>query len=351
MRRRRGLVLALVAAIAIGFGGGASAGSGPDRQIAIVVHGGAGTIERSQMTPEKERAYREGLAEALKTGWTILERGGSSLDAVEATIRVLEDNPLFNAGKGAVFTSAGTIELDASIMEGATLKAGAVAGVKRVKNPISLARLVMERSRHLLFVGAGAESFAQEQGIKLVPNRYFWTAERWKNLQEVKRQELKQKRATARPAARAEAVPLRDADRFGTVGCVALDRTGTIVAGTSTGGMTNKRWGRVGDSPIIGAGTYADNRTCGVSATGTGEYFIRLSVARDIAALMEYKDMSVREAAERVIKEKLTKLGGDGGVVCLDRDGKIAMVMNTSGMYRGYVKSDGTIVTAIYADE
>lgn len=302
----------------------------------IVIHGGAGTIRKDQMTPERERQYREKLTEALMAGYTILKNGGSSLDAVVASIRIMEDSPLFNAGKGAVFTSEGTNELDASIMDGATLKAGAVASLKRIRNPITLARLVMEKSPHVMMVGEGAEAFAKEQGVEFVDPSYFRTEERWQQLQRAKERE-KQQRTEAR-------------EKRGTVGAVALDTRGNIAAGTSTGGTTNKKFGRVGDAPIIGAGTYANNATCGVSATGTGEYFIRSVVAHDISALMEYKGLSVQQAAEAVI-EKVGKLGGDGGVIVLDKNGNIAMPFNTSGMYRAYVDEKGNPVVLIYKDE
>ncbi|HEX8185261.1 MAG TPA: isoaspartyl peptidase/L-asparaginase, partial [Blastocatellia bacterium] len=285
------------------------------RPFRLVIHGGAGAIERSKMTPELEKAYREKLAEALKAGHKILSDGGSSLDAVEAVIRIMEDSPLFNAGKGAVFTSEGTNELDSSIMDGATLKAGAVAGVKRIKNPISLARLVMERSPHVMMVREGAEAFAKQNGVEMVGPKYFFTERRWKELQESKKQE-EQKSKTGSSTSGEK--------KYGTVGAVALDKAGNLAAGTSTGGMTNKKFGRVGDSPIIGAGTYANNRTCAVSATGHGEYFIRSVVAYDISALMEYGGLSLKDAAEKVVMDKLVKLGGEGGIIAIDKDGNIA---------------------------
>ncbi|RMI19351.1 MAG: isoaspartyl peptidase/L-asparaginase, partial [Calditrichaeota bacterium] len=275
--------------------------------------------------------------------------GGSSLDAVEQTIRVLEDSPLFNAGKGAVFTNAGTNELDASIMDGATLQAGAVAGVKRVKNPISLARLVMEKSPHVMLAGDGADAFAKENGLELVDPHYFYTEQRYQQWQRVLQREKEKQQSQSRAAPDA-ASSEADEPPLGTVGVVALDKQGNLAAGTSTGGMTNKRWGRVGDSPIIGAGTYADNRTCAVSCTGHGEYFIRLNVAHDISALMAYKGLSVQEAAEEVILKKLTQLGGTGGVIAIDRNGNIAMPFNTSGMYRGYWLEGGEPVVKIYRE-
>lgn len=300
-------------------------------KFGMVIHGGAGTIERSEMTAESEKAHRAGLEQALKAGYTILERGGSSLDSVEAAIRVLEDNPLFNAGKGAVFTHDGTNELDASIMDGKSLGAGAVAGVQHIRNPISLARLVMEKSPHVMLAGEGAETFAKEMGVGLVDQKYFLTEERWQALQKEK----------ASPA------PMRDKDKHGTVGAVALDKAGNLAAGTSTGGTTNKRAGRIGDSPIIGAGTYANNQTCGVSCTGDGEYFIRAAVAHTVSALIEDKEMPVQEAAETALA-RAKQLGGAGGLIAMDRNGNIAMPFNTSGMYRGTVDASGKINVAIY---
>lgn len=316
--------------------------------IRFVIHGGAGTILRNQMTPEREKQYRVALTEALMTGYGILKKGGPGLDAVEAAIRFMEDSPLFNAGKGAVFTSAGTNELDSSIMDGKTLKAGAVAGLKHIKNPISLARLVMEKSKHVMMVSDGAEAFAKEQGVELVPASYFFTEDRWKALQREKAaEEEKSKAPKEKKQEKAHAsLPTHE---YGTVGAVALDQGGNLAAGTSTGGISNKKWGRVGDSPIIGAGTYANNQTCGVSATGDGEYFIRSVVAHDLSALMEYKGLSVKEAADTVIS-KVVKLGGNGGLIALDKDGHMAMSFSTSGMYRGRVGADGEPVIEIYKD-
>ncbi len=319
------------------------------RPFRLAIHGGAGTIDRAKMTPEKEAAYRADLERALRMGHAILAKGGSSVDAVEATLRVLEDSPLFNAGKGAVFTHDGRNELDASIMDGATGKAGAVAGVRRVRNPISLARLVMEKSPHVLMVGAGAETFAREHGVKLASPKYFWTEHRWKQLQEAKRKELEE-RAKGRSSAVVSPVPDSEGYKFGTVGAVALDRAGNLAAGTSTGGMTNKRFGRVGDSPIIGAGTYANNATCAVSATGHGEYFIRSVVGYDISALMEYRGMSVADAANEVVMKKLVERGGEGGVIAMDRAGNIAMPFNSTGMYRGWIDADGKVTVSIYRE-
>ena len=324
----------------------ATAQDAPRRDIAIAIHGGAGTISRGDLTPEAEAAYRGKLEEALRAGYAILERGGSSLDAVVAAVRILEDSPLFNAGKGAVFTSEGTNELDASIMDGRTLAAGAVAGVKRVKNPITLARAVMERSPHVMMIGAGAEAFAAEQGIELVDPEYFFTQHRWDALQRAKAQEAG--KPVSEPKGPQAFTP--DDRKYGTVGAVALDRHGNLAAATSTGGMTNKRFGRVGDAPIIGAGTYANNESCAVSATGHGEFFIRNVVAHEICALVQYGGLSLREAADRVVMQKLVAQGGEGGVIAIDRNGEIAMPFNSEGMYRGSIDRDGRIFVGIYRE-
>jgi L-asparaginase / beta-aspartyl-peptidase len=327
--------------------------SGAERQstqpFGFAIHGGAGTILKTEMTPELEEAYRVKLQEAVLAGYDILKGGGSSLNAVEAALRILEDSPLFNAGKGSVLTSAGTVEMDASIMDGRTLKAGAVAAVQHVKNPISLARLVMEQSPHVLLVGDGAEAFAKEKGIELVPQDYFITDRRRKELEREKEKVKKQSAPVKQThGGRFPLVP--DERKYGTVGAVALDKEGNLAAGTSTGGKTNKRVGRVGDSPIIGAGNYANNRTCAVSGTGDGEYFIRLLIAYDISALMEYEGMSVEAAAQKVVMEKLKGLGGDGGVIAIDKKGNIAMSFNTPGMYRARVGASGKPVVEIYKD-
>jgi beta-aspartyl-peptidase (threonine type) len=300
------------------------------------------------MTPEMENDYRTKLVEALTAGYTLLQNNGSSLDAVEAVIKIMEDSPLFNAGKGAVFTHEGTNELDASIMDGKSLKAGSVAGLKHIKNPIRLARLVMEQSPHVMMVGEGAETFAMQHGVDTVPQSYFYTEKRWKQLQQLLEKEK------ARPDSvkqiKMNSLPFdADEEQLGTVGCVALDKMGNLAAGTSTGGTSNKRFGRVGDSPIIGAGTYANNAACAVSATGDGEYFIRSVVAHDISALVEYRGMSVQEAARAVI-DKVGKLGGSGGVICLDKNGNMAMVFNSEGMYRAYIDDDGKPVVLIYKE-
>ncbi len=307
----------------------------------LVVHGGAGTITRSSMKPEMEQQYRAGMEQALRTGHGVLAKGGSSLDAVEATIRVLEDNPLFNAGKGAVFTHEGRNELDASIMDGRTKAAGSVAGVTIIRNPISAARAVMEKSEHVMMVGRGAELFATQQGLEVVDPSYFWTERRWKSLQQELLKENKKPQA---------ALDTPDDRKFGTVGAVALDRAGNLAAGTSTGGMTNKKYGRVGDAPIIGAGTYAENESCAVSATGHGEFFIRWTVAHDIAALVKYRGMSVKAAAEEVIHKKLVPVKGEGGVIVLDAKGNFATPFTSEGMYRGWIGTDGVPHVEIYKD-
>ena len=312
----------------------------------FAIHGGAGTILKSTMTPELEKEYRARLTEALVKGYGVLKGGGSGLDAIEAAIRLMEDSPLFNAGKGAVFTSAGTNELDASIMDGRTLKAGAVASLKHIKNPISLARLVMEKSPNVMMVSDGAEAFAKGQGVELVAPEYFYTEKRFKELQRIKERE-KQQNDSPKKTSTLDPREVFDEEKHGTVGAVALDLAGNLAAGTSTGGISNKRFGRVGDSPIIGAGTYANNRTCAVSATGDGEYFIRSVVAHDISALIEYRGLNVKEAAQIVI-DKVGKLGGTGGLIALDRAGNITQPFNTAGMYRGYIDARGEPIVEIY---
>ena len=307
----------------------------------LVIHGGAGTITRASMTPETEKAYRQAMEEALRAGHAVLARGGTSLDAVEATIHVMEDSPLFNAGKGAVFTHEGRNELDASIMDGKNKRAGAVAGVTIIRNPISAARAVMEKSPHVMMAGRGAELFATKMGLEIVDPSYFWTERRWKALQQELLQEQQQKPRSDLQTSQPK--------KFGTVGAVALDQSANLAAGTSTGGMTNKQYGRVGDSPIIGAGTYADNESCAVSASGNGEYFIRWTVAYDIAALMKYRGMSVGDAANEVIYKKLPP-EGEGGVIALDRKGNFAMPFNSEGMYRGWIGPDGVPHVLIYKD-
>ena len=312
-----------------------AAAHGEEPMISIAIHGGAGVISRSSMTAENERAYHADLGRALDAGYEVLEKGGTSLDAVVAAVKILEDSPLFNAGKGAVFNHAGINELDAAIMDGGTQKAGAVAGVSTCRNPIELARMVMERTPHVLLAGEGAEEFALEQGMPLVPGSYFFTERRWKQLEDAQKAE--------RTASLDE-----DIGYFGTVGAVARDRNGNLAAATSTGGMTNKRWGRIGDSPIIGAGTYADNATCAVSATGSGEYFIRAVVAHEICARVRLSGVSAAEAARDVVHGKLQEIGGDGGVIVVDAKGALSLEFNTEGMFRGARDSSGRRETAIY---
>ncbi len=321
-------------------------------RLGFVIHGGAGVITRGSMTAEKEKQYKAKLEQALLAGYKALQAGKTSLDAIEIAIRMLEDSPLFNAGKGAVFTADGKNELDASIMDGKTLAAGAVAGLHHVKNPITLARAVMERSPHVMMIGDGAEKFAKEQNIELVEEKYFWTQERWDALQKILTEEKEKAKetTTAKPKGLSQNSSELPYNKFGTVGAVALDKDGNLAAATSTGGMTNKKYGRVGDAPIIGAGTYANNDSCAVSATGWGEFFIRIGVARDIGALMEYRAMPIQSAADLVIKQKLQKLGGDGGIIGLDKFGNIAISFNSEGMYRAYINGDGKPVVEIYKD-
>jgi L-asparaginase / beta-aspartyl-peptidase len=306
---------------------------GDSPMISIAIHGGAGVINRAALSAEAEQSYRADLARALDAGYDVLADGGSSMDAAIVAVKILEDSPLFNAGRGAVFNSEGVNELDASVMDGATLRAGAVAGLRHVRNPIGLARLVMERSSHVLLAGAGAEEFALEHGVELVPRSWFHTDRRWQQLEQ---------------ARRGERLSAAEIGYYGTVGAVALDAAGNLAAATSTGGMTNKRWGRVGDSPIIGAGTYADNGSCAVSATGSGEFFIRGVIAHEVSALMRYRGLSVAEAAREAIQGRLAGLGGDGGVIVVDREGNIAMEFNTEGMFRGARSSRGKREIEIY---
>ncbi|MEP6789256.1 MAG: isoaspartyl peptidase/L-asparaginase [Acidobacteriota bacterium] len=318
--------------------------------LGFVIHGGAGVIKKGSLTPAKEKEYRDKLTEVVLAGYKALLDGKSSVDAVEIAIRMMEDSPLFNAGKGAVFNHDGKNELDSSIMDGKTLAAGGVAGLHHVKNPITLARAVMEKSQHVLMFGDGAEAFAKEQKLELVDEKYFFTQERWDELQKILKEEKDKAAAPVEKKVSENASPTAELpyNKFGTVGAVALDRNGNLAAGTSTGGMTNKRYGRVGDTPIIGAGTYANNNSCAVSGTGWGEYFLRLNVARDIASLMEYQALTVQSAADIVIQKKLQKLGGDGGVIAMDKFGNMAISFNTEGMYRAYINKDGKPVIEIY---
>jgi len=321
-----------------------------EEQIAnfgIVIHGGAGTILKENMSDSLEAAYKQILEIAIKKGFTILENGGTSLEAIAKTINVMEDSPLFNAGKGAVFTHEGTNELDASVMDGSNLDAGAVSGVKKIKNPIDLAIKVMTDSPHVMLSGEGAEQFALEQGFEFMDPSYFYTESRFQSLQKIKDAE---KSSSTHDAKSAFVDPYLKDYKFGTVGAAALDKHGNLAAGTSTGGMTNKKWNRIGDAPIIGAGTYANNATCAVSSTGWGEFFIRAVVAHDISALMEYKGLSLNEAAKEVIQKKVPALGGDGGIIAIDKDGNMVMEFNTEGMYRASMNAKGELVIAIYKD-
>lgn len=323
----------LLVAVWLGWAGSAMAAT---PVTAMVIHGGAGTISRESLTPEREKAIRADLDRALDAGQAVLGAGGAALDAVTAAVQVLEDSPYFNAGKGAVFNADGVNELDSAVMDGHGQRAGAVAGVHRIRNPVLLARAVMEKSPHVMLVGDGAEAFATGIGMALVDPSYFRTEERWQQLQDAK------KRTSA-----GIALPRRY--YFGTVGAVALDANGHIAAATSTGGMTNKRWGRVGDAPIIGAGTWADTG-CGVSATGWGEFFIRLNVAHDICARVAYRGDALKDAADAVVMRRVPELGGDGGVIAIDAKGDIAMPFNTAGMYRAWIDRDGRRGTAIYSE-
>ncbi|QTD36529.1 isoaspartyl peptidase/L-asparaginase [Polaribacter batillariae] len=316
--------------------------------FAIIIHGGAGTILKKNMSDEKEVEYKAKLEEAIKVGHTILKNGGTSTEAVLKTIQIMEESPLFNAGKGAVFTHEETNELDASFMDGKTLNAGAVAGVTNVKSPIELAIKVMTDSDHVMLSGKGASTFAKEKGLEIVDPSYFYTENRFQSLQRIKNRAKTQLDHDDKKAAFYDA-DIKNA-KFGTVGCVALDKEGNIAAGTSTGGMTNKRWGRIGDAPIIGSGTYANNQTCGVSSTGWGEYFIRSQVAYDISAQMEYLQKSLKEATKDVIQNKLTQLGGTGGVVALDKNGNMSFEFNTAGMYRASMNDKDELVVKIYKE-
>ena len=308
-----------------------------NKKFSIVIHGGAGTLVKGLMTPEKEEQYKKALENALESGYAILENGGNAIDAVEAAVRKLEDSPLFNAGKGSVFTNDGTHEMDASIMDGKTLDAGAVSLITGIRNPVSLARDIMDKSDHVFLAGEGAMRFANSLGYSLESPEYFYDELRYQQWQEIKDSDSFQLDHS-----------LKKDSKFGTVGAAACDKDGNIAAATSTGGMTNKRWGRVGDSPMIGAGNYANNKTCAVSCTGSGEYFIRGVVAYDVSCLMEYKEMSLEEAATEVIKKRILEIGGDGGLIAVDAQGNIAMPFNTEGMYRAYKTSENEKEVLIY---
>jgi beta-aspartyl-peptidase (threonine type) len=319
-------------------------------KFTLVIHGGAGTILKSQMSVEKEKAYTQALNAALDKGYAILRDGGTALDAVEAAVRIMEDNPLFNAGKGAVFTNEGKNELDAAIMNGKTLAAGSVAGVTVIRNPISAARAVMEKSEHVMMAGRGAEQFAKQQGLEIVDPSYFYTEDRARGLRRAMQADsIKVKKADSL-ARKNSAIrqPENHDDKYGTVGAVALDRHGNLAAATSTGGMTNKKFGRIGDAPIIGAGTYANNKTVAISGTGWGEYYIRLVIAKTISDMMEYGKMPLQKAADEMVMKQLPALGGDGGLIAVDKNGEVAMPFCTEGMYRGYIKENGKAIIGIY---
>jgi beta-aspartyl-peptidase (threonine type) len=321
---------------------------------ALVIHGGAGVIERASITPEREAAYRAALSAALDAGTKVLAGGGSALDTVESTIRLMEDDPLFNAGRGAVFTAAGRNELDASIMDGGTLNAGAVAGVTRARHPITLARAVMEKSPHVMLAGEGADAFAQQQALELVDPSFFFTERRWQELERFlkERGEPIPARPAGAPAPQGAIMDTQPGEHeLGTVGVAALDSRGNLAAGTSTGGTTGKRWGRVGDSPIIGAGSYASNQSCAVSTTGAGEFFIRLTVAREVCALVQYRQYSVQQAADEVIQKRLTELKGSGGLIVVSPSGATAWSFNTPGMYRASASADRPSIVSVFKNE
>lgn len=312
--------------------------------FAIVIHGGAGRVTRENHNKEQQEAYSQKLQEALDAGYAVLEKGGVSLDAVQAAINVMEDSPLFNAGKGAVYNSEGNQEMDASIMDGKTLNCGAVAGVNHIKNPILAARVVMDKTSHVLLSGKGAEQMMEKYGIEMVDSSYFFTEKRLNQLRKMQgKDEMKLDHSAV-----LNIDELMDDHKFGTVGAVAIDKNGDIAAGTSTGGMTNKKYGRIGDSPIIGAGTYANNLTCGISATGTGEYFMRTVAAHEVSNLIQYKGLSAKEALHEVLFNQIGKLGGEGGMILLDKNGEVSWDFNSDGMFRGYRKSSGENVVEMF---
>ena len=315
------------------------------QKFSIAIHGGAGTIVKEDMTPELEEAYRNGLKEALNAGYAVLENGGTAVNAVKAAVVVLEDIPLFNAGKGAVFTKKGLNELDAAIMDGSNLNAGAIAGVRNIRNPVELAEEVMLHSGHVFLSGKGANDFAIKQGIKLEPDDYFYSQYRYDQWREIRDSDLYQLDHKSD-----KLVGLMKDKKFGTVGAVACDSFGNLAAATSTGGMTNKRYGRIGDSPVIGAGTYANNKTCAISCTGHGELFIKAVAAYDVSCLMEYKEMTLQQACEEVVLKKLVAIEGDGGLIGVDAKGNVALVFNSAGMYRGFKNSEGDSGIAIYGN-
>ncbi|MGI9105584.1 MAG: isoaspartyl peptidase/L-asparaginase family protein [Pyrinomonadaceae bacterium] len=314
-----------------------NAGTDNGAKPALAIHGGAGTIRREEMNAARETAYRDGLQLALQRGWEVLDGGGAALDAVERAVCALEDNPLFNAGRGSVFTHDGRHEMDAAIMSGIDLRAGAVAAIGGVKHPVTLARRVMEETEHVLLCGTGAEEFARESGCEFAPPEYFFSEFRYEQLLQARREQVVQ-------------LDHSSAKKFGTVGAVACDVRGHLAAATSTGGMTNKRYGRVGDTPLIGAGTYADNRTCAVSCTGHGEFFIRALAAYDVASLMKYKNLTLAAACEQVVNVTLREMGGEGGLVAVDHEGNLALPFNSEGMYRAWVTRESAAQVAIYCD-
>lgn len=313
------------------------------QKISMAIHGGAGTIVKEDMTSDLEEAYRNVLKEALDSGYAVIENGGTALNAVKAAVVILEDNALFNAGRGSVFTKKGLNEMDAAIMDGSNLDAGAIAGVRNIRNPIELAEEVMLHSGHVFLSGKGANDFAIKQGIKLEPDEYFYSEYRYDQWRQIRDSDLYQLDHKSD-----KLVGLMKDKKFGTVGAVACDGEGNIAAGTSTGGMTNKRYGRIGDSPMIGVGTYANNKTCAISCTGHGEIFIKAVAAYDVSCLMEYKNMTLQQACEEVVLKKLVALHGDGGLIGMDSKGNAAMVFNSAGMYRGFKNSDGESEIAIY---
>ena len=312
------------------------------QKLTLVIHGGAGTITKDEMTPELEKAYLKALQDGLDAGYAVLEEGGSAVNAVKAASVVMEDNMLFNAGRGSVFTKKGVQEMDAAIMDGETLDAGAVAGIRNVRNPIELATEVLRNSNHVFLSGKGANDFAIKQGIKLEPDEYFFSQFRYDQWRAVRDSDNYMLDHTHNDISEIKG------KKFGTIGAVACDKDGNIAAATSTGGMTNKKYGRIGDSPLIGCGTYANNNTCAISCTGHGEIFIQAVAAYDVSALMEYKGLSLKGAAEQVVLEKLVKMNGEGGLIGVDAKGNYAMVLNSAGMYRGVKSSDGTNEVAIY---
>jgi L-asparaginase / beta-aspartyl-peptidase len=314
------------------------------KKWALAIHGGAGTILRANMDDVLEKAYNDKLKEALSAGYALLEKGGTAIEAVESVIKILEDSPLFNAGKGSVFTNAGNNEMDAAIMDGSNLKAGCVAGVKKVKNPISAAKMVMQKSEHVMLSGDGADAFAEKVGLDIVDQKYFYDEKRWQQLQAILKAEQNGKEIKDKD-------PNIKDKKHGTVGCVALDQKGNLAAGTSTGGMTNKKYGRIGDAPIIGAGTYANNTSCAVSCTGHGEYFIRYTVARTLSAMMEFGNQKLFHAANTLVNSTLKEAGGEGGLIAIDKDGNIVMPFNSAGMYRASWVSGQDPYVAIFKDK